>query len=112
MIRSLPLAVLTRQSESQPRAALPALIRKEAGPGPPLNIFDFRRTALVQIEVVLQLHPHRNGMAILGCWYKPICLAAAIARSVKPSPKPETAWMFVTCPFDENTARSTTVPVI
>jgi len=36
MIRSLPLAVLTRQSESQPRAALPALIRKEAGPGPPL----------------------------------------------------------------------------
>jgi len=37
MIRSLPLAVLTRQSESQPRAALPALITKEAGQVPPLK---------------------------------------------------------------------------
>ena len=38
--------------------------------------------------------------------------AAAIARSVKPSGKPDTAWMFVTVPPDEKTARRTTVPVI
>ena len=41
-----------------------------------------------------------------------ICRAAAIARSVNPKGKPDTERIFVTCPLEVNTARSTTVPVI
>jgi hypothetical protein len=41
-----------------------------------------------------------------------IFLAAAIARSVKPNGRPETARMFVTSPLEVKTARNTTVPTI
>ena len=39
-----------------------------------------------------------------------ICLAAAIALSVNPYGRLDTARMLVTCPPDDKTARSTTVP--